>query len=128
MWIAFYAIAGVLGLVALACALVIVIHAFRQSTAQGLLCLFVPCYILYFGIAKLEHPRKGLLLAGMVASPILAAVAANAATAVFGPDVLQETSGAPGEGDEQQGGGEDKGKGTGEGGDDIDFDSDFEDF
>lgn len=135
MWMAFYALAGVLGLVAFVCALIIVVHAFKTSTGQGLLCVFVPCYILYFAFAKFEHKRKGLILAGMIGSPILAAVSANAATAVFGPDVLQETQGAAGAGagDEGASGGDEGGKGDkgGEGageGKKIDFESDFEDF
>ena len=60
----------ILNLLALVCflgalvsAVIILIHAFQKSTAQGLLCLCVPCYIIYYAIAEFEHEKKGLILA-----------------------------------------------------------------
>ena len=49
-------------LAALACGVMILIHAFKESAVQGLLCLCVPFYILYYAIVKFEHEKKGLIL------------------------------------------------------------------
>lgn len=80
-------LAAVLGALAGLCWLVVTIQAFRKRTAQGVLCLLIPPYALYYAVAKLEHRRRGMLAAGMAVSFILAAVAWNSATAVFGPNV-----------------------------------------
>jgi hypothetical protein len=92
MWMVMYGVAALIGLVGLGCFAVVVAHAFRHSTAQGVLCLLVPFYVLYYAIVRFEHPRKGALVAGMVVAPLLAGYTFNAATAVFGPDV---TAGEP---------------------------------
>jgi hypothetical protein len=90
MWMLMYGVAGVLFLAGLACFLMVVVHAFRESTVQGLLSLLVPFYALYYGVVRFQHAHKGLIVAGMVVAPLLAAVTANSATAVFGPDVTAD--------------------------------------
>lgn len=42
--------------------LVIVIKAFGESIVQGLLCLFIPFYILYYAFARLQSERKGFIV------------------------------------------------------------------
>ncbi len=49
----------------------ITIEAFRKNVIEGVLTLFVPFYIFYFVIAKLEHSQKGLMVAMWLGGPLL---------------------------------------------------------
>lgn len=50
-------------LVSLVCAIIVLIHAFQKGgVVQGLLCLCIPLYILYYAFAKFEHEKKKLIL------------------------------------------------------------------
>ena len=52
-----------LSLVSLVCAIIVLIHAFQKGgVVQGLLCLCIPFYILYYAFAKFEHEKKKLIL------------------------------------------------------------------
>ena len=52
-----------LSLVSLVCAIIVLIHAFQKGgVVQGLLCLCIPLYILYYAFAKFEHEKKKLIL------------------------------------------------------------------
>lgn len=87
-------LAAVLGALAGLCWLVVTVRAFRASPGQGALCLVVPPYALYYAFARLERRGgRGVLIAGMIAGPLLALLAWNSATAVFGPDVTAGDSG-----------------------------------
>ncbi len=55
---------GVLCLLGLVCALFILAHAFRLSTGTGMMVLFIPGYILFYGFTQFEHRHKGLIVAG----------------------------------------------------------------
>lgn len=56
-------------LVNLVCCIIILIHAFQKGgVVQGLLCLCVPLYILYYGFVKFEHEKKKLILTVWIAS------------------------------------------------------------
>lgn len=68
MWMLGYAFAGLLGLLALSC-LIILIRS------------------------KFQHPKKILLIVAMVICGGLSPVVMNAATAVVGPDVTEEPPG-----------------------------------
>ena len=69
------ALALVFNLVAFVCAIIVLIHAFKNGGAlQGILCLCVPFYILYYMFAKFEHPKKNLIIAGYLAGIVLALV------------------------------------------------------
>lgn len=62
-------------LVALVCWVIILIHAFKNGGAlQGILCLCVPFYILYYMFAKFEHEKKNLIIGGYLAGFIIGAV------------------------------------------------------
>ena len=52
----------ILYLAALACSILILIHAFKASVGQGFLCLCIPLYILYYAFARFEHEKKNLIL------------------------------------------------------------------
>ena len=62
------------GLIALVCAAILLIHAFRRSVGTGVMVLLIPCYVLFYAFSQFEHPRKGLIVAGLMASTVLAAV------------------------------------------------------
>ncbi len=58
-------VAGILGLV-------ILINAFSKGgAAQGLLCMFVPFYILYYAFAKYSSPKKALVVGGWLGGLVL---------------------------------------------------------
>jgi succinate-acetate transporter protein len=44
--------------------LVILVQAFAADWMQGLLCLLVPLYIVYWMLARLRHARRRLLVGG----------------------------------------------------------------
>ena len=46
--------------------LVILVKAFQDTIGQGLLCLLVPFYILYFAFVRMETNKKGLLLGAWI--------------------------------------------------------------
>lgn len=65
-------LALVFGLVAFVCAIIVLIHAFKNGGAlQGILCLCVPFYIWYYMFAKFEHEKKNLIIAGYFGGIIL---------------------------------------------------------
>ncbi|MFN7971583.1 MAG: hypothetical protein U0166_04425 [Acidobacteriota bacterium] len=49
----------------LVCWGIITMHAFKNNTAQGYLCL-CPLFVLYYMLAEFEHEKKGLIIAGFV--------------------------------------------------------------
>ena len=67
-------LATVFGLIALACAAFLLVHAFRRSLGTGMMVLLVPCYMLVYAFSQFEHPRKNLIVAGFFASTVLAGV------------------------------------------------------
>ncbi len=81
----------ILNLLALVCylgaivaAVIILIHAFQNSVVQGLLCLCVPCYVLYYAIAVFEHEKKGLILAFYFGGAIAGSALGGLATSFAG--------------------------------------------
>jgi hypothetical protein len=69
------ALALVFQLVAFVCAIIVLIHAFKNGGAlQGILCLCVPFYIIYYMFAKFEHEKKNLIIGGYFGGIIIALV------------------------------------------------------
>jgi hypothetical protein len=56
------------------CSVLIYIHAFRRSIGTGFMVLCIPCYIFYYAFSQFEHPKKGLIVAGLCAAAGLAIV------------------------------------------------------
>lgn len=79
------AVLSILGLIcslaAFVCAIIILIHAFQDEVLQGILCLCLPFYVLYYAFAKFEHPKKGLIIAGWLGLGILGGIIQAAAGA-----------------------------------------------
>ncbi len=50
------------GIVAVVGGIWILITAFRESTSQGLLCMFVPFYVVYYAIKRWSDAKKPLVL------------------------------------------------------------------
>ena len=67
----------VLYLAALACSILVLIHAFKASVGHGFLCLCIPLYILYYAFARFEHEKKNLIIAVWLGAGILAAILAG---------------------------------------------------
>jgi hypothetical protein len=65
-------IAGLACLLAAAvCGLIILIAAFQEDATQGLLCLCIPFYILYYGFARYESEHKPIILGIWIGGAIL---------------------------------------------------------
>nr|WP_224249294.1 hypothetical protein [Hyalangium gracile] len=67
-------LAALFGLVTVACAFFLFLHAFRRSVGTGMMVLLIPFYILFYAFSQFEHPRKNLILAGFFGCSVLAAV------------------------------------------------------
>ena len=61
-------IGSLLLLVGAVFALIILIAAFKEGAAQGLLCMFVPFYVLYYAFARYRSPNKGLIVGGWLSA------------------------------------------------------------
>lgn len=77
----------VFGLAGLICGIIILIGAFKDEVIQGILCLCVPFYIIYFALARFEHDNKGVIvgiwLVSVVVNIGLQLAAASAAGGQF---------------------------------------------
>ena len=63
---------GIFFLVTFVCAIIIAIHAFKNGGAlHGILCLICGLYTIYWGFAKFEHPKKMLIVGGLIAGIVL---------------------------------------------------------
>ncbi len=71
----FMALGGLCYLVGFVCWIFIIIHAFKEGGAlQGILCLCVPFYVIYYAFAKFAHEKKNLIIAGFLGGYLLGAV------------------------------------------------------
>jgi hypothetical protein len=66
-----YAIGTVFSLVWLVCHVIVLIHAFKSSLLSGFACLCIPCYGIYYLLARFEHPSKGLITIGYLFGGII---------------------------------------------------------
>jgi hypothetical protein len=74
MAMVFMGLGGLFYLVGFVFWVIIIINAFKTDTTQGILCLCVPIYILYWVFAKFTHPKKGLIVGGFLGGYILGAI------------------------------------------------------
>lgn len=74
MGMVFMGLGGLFYLVGFVFWVIIIINAFKTDTTQGILCLCVPFYILYWGFAKFTHPKKGMIMGGFLGGYILGAI------------------------------------------------------
>ncbi|HLO97312.1 MAG TPA: hypothetical protein VK171_01845 [Fimbriimonas sp.] len=60
-----YSLFALLGSVlAIACAIIILIDAFKNSILKGFLCLLCWFYMLYYAIVHFQHDKKVLIIVG----------------------------------------------------------------
>ncbi len=52
----------VLAIAAAVCGIIILVNAFSEDVTQGLLCLCIPFYVLYYAFARFESDNKGLII------------------------------------------------------------------
>src|SRR5688500_3362741 len=74
MAMVFMGLGGLFYLVGFIFWIIIIIHAVKTDTTQGILCLCVPFYILYWAFAKFTHPKKTMIIAGFLGGYVLGAV------------------------------------------------------
>jgi hypothetical protein len=101
MAMVFMGLGGLFYLVGFIFWIIIIINAFKTDTTQGILCLCVPFYILYWVFAKFTHPKKGLIVAGFLGGYVLGAVlygvsASMAASAVTDQMQMYQPGAVPG--------------------------------
>lgn len=70
----FLALGAVCYLVAFVCGIIILISAFQEDVIQGVLCLCVPFYALYYAIVRFQHEKKMLILGGWLGATVLGAI------------------------------------------------------
>lgn len=85
------AVGTFLAVLSLACAIPILIHAFRRSVGTGLMVLLIPCFIAFYAFVQFEHRRKGVLVATWIAAFVLAALCNAVATS----SMIQQLNAAP---------------------------------
>ena len=78
------------------CAIIILVHAFKESIAQGLLTLFVPFYVFYYAFARFKSEKKGLVLAGWLGGGILGVILFVAGGALVAKDTIDSHGGLEG--------------------------------
>lgn len=61
-------------LLAVACFLPVLIHAFQRSVGTGFMVLCLPVYTPYYAFSQFEHRYKGLLLPGWLGGFVLGVV------------------------------------------------------
>ena len=66
------------------CSIIILIAAFKDEVLQGILCLCIPFYVLYYAIAKFEHPKKGVIIGVWLGLGILGGLLQGVAGAMVG--------------------------------------------
>lgn len=64
----YYVLTIVFGIITAGLTLSILVGAFRQSAGQGLLCLFVPFYSLYFAFTKWTFDKRAAVAGGCLAA------------------------------------------------------------
>ena len=57
-------ILGILVLISGVCGIIVLIAAFQDGLLEGILCLFVPFYILYYGGWVFDHEKRPVILLG----------------------------------------------------------------
>jgi hypothetical protein len=65
-------VGGLFGLVGFICWIILIINAFKTDTTQGILSLCLFPYAIYWGFAKFAHPKKMMIVGGMLGGYILA--------------------------------------------------------
>ncbi len=75
------------------CAIIILVHAFKESIAQGFLTLCVPFYVFYYAFARFKSEKKGLILAGWLGGVILGAILFFVGSALAAKDVADSQGG-----------------------------------
>ena len=71
-------------LISLVCSIIVLIDAFKNAVWKGIVGLLCGLYLLYYAFVEFQHPKKTLIICGMLLGSILGAVcgAMGAAQAV----------------------------------------------
>jgi hypothetical protein len=74
----------VLSLAGGVCGIIILIAAFSEEVVQGILCLCVPFYILYYAIVRYQSEHKPIVVGVWLGGLILGAILQGVGTAMQG--------------------------------------------
>lgn len=85
-----------ISLVGFGAVVMILIHAFKADTMQGILCLCVPCYIFYYAFAQFEHEKKGIILGVWIASIFLSGTCTGIGQMLVMQDAMGDMMNQPG--------------------------------
>lgn len=91
----YYVLTIVFGIIAAGLTLSIVVGAFRQSAGQGLLCLFVPFYLLFFAFGKWTFNKRAAVAGGYLLATIGLGLSAVMAIKTAAADTLAILQQAP---------------------------------
>jgi hypothetical protein len=81
--------------VSFVCTIIMLVAAFKESAGQGLLCIFVPFYSIYYSIARFQHAKKGLVLGGMYGGALLGGALLGVSAMRTGQAVAEAVSTQP---------------------------------
>jgi len=68
----FLALGSLCGLISFVCWIIVLVHAFSKGGAlQGFLSLCIYPYAIYYAFARFEHPKKNMIILGMLGGLVL---------------------------------------------------------
>ena len=79
---------GLCGLISSVCGIIILVSAFQDEVLEGILCLFIPFYILYYGGWKFDHDKRALILVGWLGPIFVYCVIALIGAVISTPPVI----------------------------------------
>lgn len=95
MGMALMGLGGLLGLVGFVAEIIIIIHAFKNAGAvHGILAFCIWPYALYYGFAKFQHEKKGLILGAWLGGCILAGILYSIGGAMMASAAASAATGA----------------------------------
>jgi hypothetical protein len=79
---------GLFGMISSVCGIIILVSAFQDEVLEGILCLFIPLYILYYGGWKFDHDKRALILVGWLGPIFVYCVIALIGAVISTPPVI----------------------------------------
>jgi hypothetical protein len=79
------AIAAASTLIGVACAFIILKHAFRRSVGTGFMVLCIPFFLVAYAFSHFEHARKGWIVSGFLGGLVLGIVLRSIGSGIILP-------------------------------------------
>jgi len=90
-WMTLALLAWALATLSTACAVLILIHAFRRSPGTGVMVLCIPFYMVFYAFTQFEHRWKGLIVTTWLAALLLSATFSSISAGLSGGVVAPPT-------------------------------------